>query len=91
MPGPGGGRWYPRTLRQRLPKIGVPLSGSDPDVVLNLQAVLKRTYNAGRYAHRLDYQSPCIPKLSAEDRAWANQTIKKVTGKAQTRGQRKEK
>src|SRR5262249_49747299 len=31
---------YPRNLRQRLPRIRVPLAEGDPDVLLDLQAVL---------------------------------------------------
>jgi Protein of unknown function (DUF4058) len=72
---------YPRTLKQRLPKIGVPLAGNDPDVVLDVQAVVEQTYEDGCYADRIDYRRPCIPSLSTKERAWANQIIKKAKGK----------
>ena len=57
---------YPRTLKQHLPKIGVPLAGTDPDVVLDVQAVLEQTYEDGCYADRIDYGAPCIPRLVRE-------------------------
>jgi hypothetical protein len=68
--------WYPRQLRQRLPRIRVPLADGDPDVVLDVQAVLAQTYEAGSYHERLRYDRPCIPSLSAEDQAWADELIR---------------
>jgi hypothetical protein len=69
-------RLYPRQLRQRLPRIRVPLADGDPDVVLDVQAVLAQTYEAGSYHERLRYDRPCIPSLSAEDQAWADELIR---------------
>ena len=66
---------YPRLLRQALPKIRVPLSGDDPDVRLDLQAVLAQTYEAGSYRDRIRYQAPCRPPLRPEDQPWADQLI----------------
>ena len=68
-------RLYPRQLRQRLPRIRVPLADGDPEVVLNVQEVLAQTYEAGSYRERLRYDRPCVPSLSAEDQAWADQLI----------------
>jgi hypothetical protein len=67
---------YPRRLRERLPRMRLPLSAPDPDIVLDLQAVLTRTYDAGGYAERLDYAAPCIPPLALEDQAWADSMIR---------------
>jgi hypothetical protein len=69
-------RLYPRQLRERLPRIGVPLADGDPDVVLDVQAVLAQTYEAGSYRERLRYDQPCVPPLPAEDQAWADQLIR---------------
>lgn len=66
---------YPRQLRERLPRIGVPLADGDPDVVLDVQAVLAQTYEAGSYRERLRYDQPCVPPLPAEDQAWADEQI----------------
>jgi hypothetical protein len=69
-------RLYPRQLRQRLPRIRVPLADDDPDVVLDVQAVLEQTYEAGSYRERLRYDRPCVPPLSAEDQTWADGLIR---------------
>jgi hypothetical protein len=69
-------RLYPRQLRQRLPRIRVPLAGGDPEVVLDVQAVLAQTYEAGSYRERLRYDHPCVPALSTEDQAWADGLIR---------------
>jgi hypothetical protein len=69
-------RLYPRQLRQRLPRIRVPLADGDPDVVLDIQAVLAQTYESGSYRERLRYDRPCVPSLSAEDQAWADELIR---------------
>lgn len=71
----GKGRRYevwPFTVRQRLPRINVPLAEGDPDVVLDLQAVFDRCYDEGAYVRRLDYRrEPAIP-LEGDDAEWAN-------------------
>ncbi len=66
---------YPRCLRERLPRIGVPLADGDPDVVVDIQTVLAKSYDAGRYAERIDYRSPCKPALDPADQAWADGVI----------------
>jgi len=66
---------YRRTLRDRLPRIRIPLADDDPDVVLDLQAVLVQVCETGGYEEQLNYAAPCIPPLSPEDQAWANQLI----------------
>jgi hypothetical protein len=68
--------WYPRPVRQPLPRIRVPLAEGDPDVKLDVQAVLAQTYEAGSYRERLRYDRPCIPPLTAEDQAWADGLIR---------------
>lgn len=68
-------QFYPITLRERLPRIAIPLAEKDPDVRLDFQAVLSQAYDAGRYQHRLRYDVPCRPSLSPEDQSWADQQI----------------
>lgn len=67
---------YPRRLRERLPRIRLPLAAMDSDIVLDLQGVLAQTYEAGRYAQRLTYDGPCEPPLSEADQAWATQVVR---------------
>lgn len=63
-------------LRQRLPRIHVPLAGGDPDVVLDLQVIFDRCYDEGGYARRLDYRrEPPIP-LAGDDAQWADQLLR---------------
>ena len=66
---------YPRTLRDRLPRIRIPLADDDPDVALDVQSAVARVHEAGRYADRINYGSPCEPPLAAEDQAWAQSLV----------------
>ncbi len=66
---------YLGRLQARLPRIKIPLAGNDPEVVLDLQAVLAHTYEAGVYRHILRYEQPCRPPLTTEEQAWADQLI----------------
>jgi hypothetical protein len=69
---------YPRRVRDRLPRIRLPLAAPDADIVLDIQAVLARTYEPGGYAERLNYALPCVPPLAPEDQAWADALIRAV-------------
>lgn len=61
---------YPFTLRDRLPKVLVPLSPSR-EVVLDLQECLEEHYSRGGDMLCIKYDEPCIPALSPEDQTWA--------------------
>ena len=63
-------------MRQRLPRIAVPLDAGVPDVVLDLQAVLDRCYDEGAYARKIDYSQPPIPPLRPEDATWAEALLR---------------
>jgi hypothetical protein len=60
-------------LRERLPRLKVPLAEGDSDVSLDLQAALEQVYLEGRYGRRIRYDQPCEPLLSADDQLWANE------------------
>jgi len=66
---------YPWSLRRPLPPIPVPLAGADPDVTLDLQAVLNMVYDRARYDYSLDYERPVEPPLSEADAAWAQELL----------------
>jgi hypothetical protein len=66
---------YLRGLRERLPRVRIPLAGDDPDVALDVQAVVAQVYDAGDYRQWIDYHVPCRPPLRPEDQAWADQLI----------------
>ena len=62
---------WPMPLRRRLPIIGVPLRGGDPDVPLDLQAELDVVIECGSYDLDFDYSRPPVPPLSPTDATWA--------------------
>jgi hypothetical protein len=63
---------YPRNLRQRLPRLRLPLDEPDPDVMLDLQAAVEEIYLKARYRRRIRYDEPCVPQLPGEDQVWAS-------------------
>ena len=77
----GGGRKkfrvWPVPLASRLPRFSVPLAGDDPDVVVDLQALLNQCYEAGRFAERLDYRSDCPPPLTKKNAKWVDDRLRK--------------
>jgi Protein of unknown function (DUF4058) len=82
---------YPRTLRQRLPRIRIPLAKNDPDVGLDVQQVVSQAYKSGAYGIQIDYRKPCNPSLSADDAAWAAELIKRSLGGNGRNGRRRPK
>lgn len=68
---PRRGYAWPMSLRDRLPTIAVPLQAGDPDVPLNLQAVLTTTIDKGSYETDFDYGSPPPFPIRQDDAAWA--------------------
>jgi Protein of unknown function (DUF4058) len=66
---------YPRTLRQRLPRLRIPLAEQDPDAILDLQGAFEQVYLDGRYWRRIRYDEKCVPRLSSQDQIWANERI----------------
>jgi hypothetical protein len=57
--------------RQPLPAIDIPLDPGVPPVRIELQPLLDRAYDAGRFHMRAKYAAPPDPPLSADDQAWA--------------------
>lgn len=62
---------YPNRLRDCLPQVAIPLLPQDRDVLVALQAVFDRAYDAGPYTRRIDYGKSPQPPLSEQDAAWA--------------------
>src|SRR5262249_54989144 len=64
------------TVRQRLPRILVPLAEEDEDLRLDLQAVFDRVYDDGGYATAMNYGAePAIP-LGRADAEWADALLR---------------
>jgi len=68
---------YLRTLRERLPRVAIPLRAPDRDVVLDLQAVFERCYEHGAYGDLIDYRGDPEVPLSPEDAAWADEHLRR--------------
>jgi hypothetical protein len=67
---------YPIRLRDRLPRIRIPLRIDDADAVLDLQDVLNRSYDISPFPERCHYDEPPMPALSADDAAWAEALLR---------------
>lgn len=66
-------------MRLPLPRVRVPLSGPDPDVVLDLQAVFRGVYEDGAFERVLDYRQPPKVPLGKSESAWAIELLR-ITG-----------
>jgi hypothetical protein len=65
---------WPIRLRERLPRIPVPLRPPHPDAHLDLQEVLHHIYDAAGYEDYI-YDGQPQPRLEAEDAQWARQLV----------------
>lgn len=52
---------WPVTLDQPLPLLPIPLEPPDPDVLLDMNAVVRTVYERAAYARRIDYRDPVPP------------------------------
>lgn len=68
--------FYPIRLRNRLPKVVIPLKMGETDAVLDLQAALDTSYEVGAFADRIDYTLAPSPLLADDDALWADQLLK---------------
>jgi Protein of unknown function (DUF4058) len=69
--------FWPIGLRQRLPRVHVPLIDGLPNQVIDLQAALNRTYDDGPFARATDYRRAASPALAEKDADWAAALLKK--------------
>jgi hypothetical protein len=62
-------RW---TVRDRLPLLPIPLREPDPDILIDLAALVSRVYELGRYQRTLRHATPPpeTTSLKPDDRAW---------------------
>jgi len=59
-------------LTDRLPAFGIPLDPGVAPVVVDLQPLLDRAYDTGRYAQVVNYRHDPDPPLTTEQKAWAD-------------------
>src|SRR5262249_1012705 len=70
------GKVWPIRLSQRLPRISIALRREDPEVGLDLQAVLDVAYDRAAYDLRIDYLRDPIPSLDYEWAEWADRLLR---------------
>ena len=66
---------WPILLRERLPRVRVPLSGDD-EVEIDLQPLFDRCYDEGAYPRLVDYTRDPVVPLSPADAAWADALLR---------------
>jgi hypothetical protein len=69
-------RYWPVSVRQPLPIIGIPLRKPDADAALDLNAVLQSAYEHAAYDLSIDYRKQPDPPLQGADKAWANRLLR---------------
>lgn len=67
--------YWPILLRDRLPRIPVPIRPPTPIVWIDLQEILHTVYDRAFYKDSI-YEGQPEPPLSAADRAWADDIVK---------------
>lgn len=67
---------YAFGLRQEVPSFPVPLKTGEEEPSLDLQGILRKLYERGRYYLAIDYTKPAQPPLAPEDVAWADSLLK---------------
>ena len=66
---------YPISIREKMPTIRIPLRRTDPDALLDLQAILDAAYDDGGY-DSINYKRPLDPALSEADEKWMAKWLK---------------
>ena len=67
---------YGFSLRDRLPRISLPLASDDQDIPLDLQKVFTRCWTTGPYPELLRYDEPAPGELSEDERQLCRQVLK---------------
>jgi Protein of unknown function (DUF4058) len=67
----------PFTLRDPLPRIAIPLDPDVDPVEIDLQPLLDRSYEGGKYDRSVEYDRPAIPPLTPAQQTWADGLLKK--------------
>lgn len=69
---------YHFTVRDRFPRIKIPLRAPDQDVTLDLPAAFNTGYDRGAYLARVDYRNPPAEPLRREDEEWADALLREA-------------
>ena len=67
---------YTIPLSESLPEIAIPLLPGHPSVLMDLQTVFHRTYDAGPYGRDIDYgREVPVPPLASSQEAWVREIL----------------
>lgn len=69
---------WPIALDSPLPTFPIPLLGTDPDVPLDLALAFRTVYDLYEYDRDIDYASPPVVPLSAEQQTWVNERLRQL-------------
>ena len=72
---PGTRELYSWALRERVPAIRIPLRPTDKDIVLDLQPLIDRCYEVGRYYEGRFAENPG-PPFPADEAAWVEERLR---------------
>lgn len=73
---PDGYYAAPIRLADRLPAFAIPLDPGVPPVTVDMQPMLDRAYDTGRYGDEVRYDRPPNPPLTPEQQAWAEGVLR---------------
>jgi hypothetical protein len=72
---------YEFQLRELIPSFLLPLKPEDPELAVDLQAIVFGVYDRGSYHVRIDYHQPVPPpKLSAAEQLWVDEILAPIRG-----------
>jgi hypothetical protein len=72
---------YEFQLGEPIPNFSLPLKPDDPELAVDLQAVVLGVYDRGSYHIRIDYHQPVPPpKLSEADQQWVDALLAPLRG-----------
>ncbi len=63
-------------IQQTLPRISIPLQGTDSDITLDLQPLLNYCYDVGHFGRQIDYTQEPSPALTGDNALWANALLR---------------
>jgi hypothetical protein len=66
---------WPIGINASLPVVPVPLANGDPDIMLDLQAAFRDTYDSGNYDLAIDYAQEPDAGWTEEERKWGTQLL----------------
>lgn len=75
---PGRREFYAIYLRDALPILSIPLREQDDDVTIDLQKLVNRVFESGRY-WKTNYATDLYPPLRLDDAKWAAELITAAT------------